>query len=217
MAGRGRGRGGKPANASFDPGQIGLDRGEQANVVLQPPMKYPPLEFKAPPMQFVGELSYLVQLKRDYAEHLFESPKNVQDIILKKDIERYSDRYREELLDKSGNRRRSDLLSKLPEDLRPDRKRKGTKGTGPSSKKRDVDIEKKLQELEKKETNQVSDEETEEKDDEKDKDEDEEAVEDEEQEVDEEMDDGTDYVNNYFDNGEGFEDSDDNLDDGPIY
>lgn len=34
---------------------------------------------------------------------------------------------------------------------------------------------------------------------------------------DEEMDDGTDYANNYFDNGEGYEDDDDNLEDGPIY
>lgn len=34
---------------------------------------------------------------------------------------------------------------------------------------------------------------------------------------DEEMDDGTDYANNYFDNGEGYEDEDDNLEDGPIY
>lgn len=36
-------------------------------------------------------------------------------------------------------------------------------------------------------------------------------------EGDEEMDDGTDYANNYFDNGEGYEDDDDNLEDGPIY
>lgn len=34
---------------------------------------------------------------------------------------------------------------------------------------------------------------------------------------DEEMDDGTDYANNYFDNGEAYEDEDDNLEDGPIY
>lgn len=32
------------------------------------------------------------------------------------------------------------------------------------------------------------------------------------------MDDGTDYNQNYFDNGEGYlDDEDDNLDDGPIY
>lgn len=39
----------------------------------------------------------------------------------------------------------------------------------------------------------------------------------EDEQEDEEMDDGTDYANNYFDNGEEYEDEDDNLDDGPIY
>lgn len=34
---------------------------------------------------------------------------------------------------------------------------------------------------------------------------------------DEEMDEGTDYANNYFDNGEGYEDDEDNMDEGPIY
>jgi len=38
-----------------------------------------------------------------------------------------------------------------------------------------------------------------------------------EEEADEEMDDGTDYANNFFDNGEGYEDEDDNLDEGGIY
>lgn len=50
--------------------------------------------------------------------------------------------------------------------------------------------------------------------------EDEEAEEEEveyQDEEDEEMDDGTDYANNYFDNGEAYDDEDDNLDDGPIY
>jgi len=34
---------------------------------------------------------------------------------------------------------------------------------------------------------------------------------------DEEMDEGTDYANNYFDNGENYEDDEDNMDEGPIY
>merc|ERR1712198_514177 len=39
-----------------------------------------------------------------------------------------------------------------------------------------------------------------------------------EDDLDEEMDGGTDYASNYFDNGEGYEDGDDdNLDEGGIY
>lgn len=34
---------------------------------------------------------------------------------------------------------------------------------------------------------------------------------------DDEMDEENDYGNNYFDNGEAFNEEDDNLDDGPIY
>lgn len=48
-------------------------------------------------------------------------------------------------------------------------------------------------------------------------DEDEELMEEEEQ-MDDEIDDGTDYGNNYFDNGDSYcNDEDDNLDDGPVY
>jgi len=40
----------------------------------------------------------------------------------------------------------------------------------------------------------------------------------EEEDLDEEMDEGTDYINNYFDNGESYlDEEEDNLDDGPIY
>jgi DNA-directed RNA polymerase III subunit RPC7 len=40
----------------------------------------------------------------------------------------------------------------------------------------------------------------------------------EEDDPDEEMDEGTDYINSYFDNGENYlDEEDDNLDDGPIY
>ena len=36
--------------------------------------------------------------------------------------------------------------------------------------------------------------------------------------MDEELDDGTDYANNYFDNGENYlDDDDDNIDEGGIY
>lgn len=38
-----------------------------------------------------------------------------------------------------------------------------------------------------------------------------------EEEEDEEMDGGTDYANNYFDNGEGFDEEEDNLDEGGVY
>ena len=82
-----------------------------------------------------------------------------------------------------------------------------------------------LEELEKKEEQQsdaeVGGDEVEGKEEEEEKEgEEEDGVMDEyeEDDPDEEMDEGTDYINSYFDNGESYlDEEDDNLDDGPIY
>lgn len=213
MAGRGRGRG-KPS-MSINVEQLGFNKGDALPPpVLQPPPKYPPLEYKPLPLNITTSMNYLLELKRGYTEFLRESPNNVLPIVIKKDIERYSDRYQDLITDKSSYETRYDW-SRMPVELKPQsRKRKGPKPEGSRKKEKNIDPEKKLQELEKKESSQQSDvEEEEEEGEEKG----EEQPEVEEEEMDEEMDEGTDYVNNYFDNGEGYDDEDDNLDDGPIY
>lgn len=95
----------------------------------------------------------------------------------------------------------------FPAELRPKVLAKRLK----SKSDKNVDVQQRLNQLEQMEEN---DEDKVVKDDEEEVKEDEEIV---EEEQDEEMDDGTDYANNYFDNGEDYEDEDDNLDDGPIY
>lgn len=101
----------------------------------------------------------------------------------------------------------------FPSELRPKMLAKRTKKIVP----KDINITEKLIKLEKIEekTNNDTVKVKIEVDDENEDDKEMELA-DEEQE-DEEMDDGTDYANNYFDNGEEYEDDDDNLDDGPIY
>lgn len=216
MTGRGRGRG-KPS-MSISTEQLGFAKGEALPPpVLQPPLKYPLLEYKPLPLNITKEMSYLLELKKGYAEYMRESPNNVLPLVIKKDIERYSDRYQDLITDKSSYESRYDW-SRMPVELKPQlRKRKGQKCENPQIKRKNVDIESKLQELEKKESLQQSDAEEEEKEEEEAEGKDDEQAEDEEEELDEEMDEGTDYVNNYFDNGEGYDDEDDNLDDGPIY
>ena len=200
--------------------QLGFNKGDALPPpVLQPPSKYPLLDYKPQSFTITDEVNYLLELKKDFAEFLRESPYNVHPIVTKKDIDRYSDRYQDMTTDKTSYDVRYDW-SMIPGELKPaSKKRKAQDSKNVvNKKKKDVDIELKLQELEKKETNQQSDVEESDKNEgeseEKDADE---HVEDEEEVVDEEMDDGTDYVNNYFDNGEGYDDEDDNLDDGPIY
>lgn len=218
MAGRGRGKFSKPS-MSFNTEQLGFAKGEVLPPpVLQPPPKYPILEYKPLTFTITNEMSYLLELKRDYTEYLRQSPYNVQPIELKKDIERYSDRYHDMITDKSGYETRYDW-SKLPAELKPAIRQKSQSTIQPKKKLKTVDIETKLKELEKKENTMQGDvqEEEEKADEETEEKETDEVVEDEEEELDEEMDEGTDYVNNYFDNGEGYDDEEDNMDDGPIY
>lgn len=214
MAGRGRGRG-KPLLP------LGGEQGktEVLPPILQPPPSYPPLEYKPASTNISQELRYLLQLKKDFAEYMHESPNNVLPVVVKKDIERYSDRYQDLLSTKQRYETRYDW-TRLPAELKPQAtKRKGDKTKTTAKKKRkEVDVESKLKELEKKETNQQSDAEEEDKDEEETEEKDtEDKVEEEEEDVDEEMDEGTDYVNNYFDNGENYEDDEENLDDGAIF
>lgn len=199
--------------------QLGFSKGEALPPpVLQPPPKYPPLEYKPLTLNIINEMSYLLELKREFAEYMKESLNYVLPVTVKKDIERYSDRYQELITDKSGYETKYDW-SRMPAELKPAiRKRKGqTDGSGSQKKSKTVDIESKLKELEQKEKTQQSDVEDEGKEEEETEEKDEEQVEDEEEEQDEEMDEGTDYFNSYFDNGEGYDDEDDNLDDGPVY
>ncbi|XP_015594448.1 DNA-directed RNA polymerase III subunit RPC7-like [Cephus cinctus] len=217
MAGRGRGRG--KASMSINVEQLGFSKGEALPPpVLQPPPKYPPLDYKPISFTLTNETNYLLELKRDFAEFTRESSYNVQPIVIKKDIERYSDKYQDMITDKTSYEAHYDW-TRMPAELKPAiKKRKVDNIKKVVKKKKDIDIETKLKELETKEDTQQSD--TEEDGKEEGKNEEKEVdehVEDEEEEADEEMDDGTDYYNNYFDNGEGYDDEDDNLDDGPIY
>ena len=126
----------------------------------------------------------------------------------------------------------STLLSRLPAELRPGpqgkRARKSTKNVKPNFVKRSKDVASTLEELEKKEVDKedgaASDEE---KPNDKEVDDDEEgeeekkvdeAEEEDGDEPDEEMDGGTDYANQYFDNGEDYlDEEDDALEEGGVF
>ncbi|KAK0096580.1 hypothetical protein PV326_005076 [Microctonus aethiopoides] len=191
MASRGRGRGKPPAPMA--PEQIGTGKDEQLLVILHPPPKYPPLEYKAPEFICSTELSYLIELKRSFNETMQESPNNVELKVLTNDIERYSDVYKQMMQPEVNYDQHYDWTL-IPSELMPTALKR----------KRET-----MQDSDTEETAKADGD-----DEEKDPDE---NVEDEEVEVDEEMDDGTDYYNNYFDNGEGYDEEDDNLDDGATF
>lgn len=235
MAGRGRGRGGNNAlTREINERMGGAPSGNDSHVetVFEPPPLFPPLENRPVPLDLGVEGEYLLALKRDFVEYFRDSPSFLQNISVKADIQRYSDRYQTTTL---ASRTTSDLVqdwSLFPKELKENtnkavrKKRKLGSSTGKNKiLKKSEDITNRLEELEKREE-EGSDAEGEgadadgnkaEKEENKDADSDaEEEVADED--LDEEMDDGTDYINNYFDNGEDYlDEEDDNLDDGPTY
>ncbi|XP_018897779.1 uncharacterized protein Polr3G [Bemisia tabaci] len=189
MAGRGRGR----AALSFAAEQIGIAPGEALpGPVLQPPPLFPGLEFHP------AELD----LKPEYSKRL----------RYKKDILKYFSRSEE------GKEREPRLLNwdVYPSELKPHFKKPAVKKP---VLKRKANLEW-LDALEKSEESGKEEKAEEVTPEEGAKEEggEEEGELGDEEEADEEMDDGTDYNENYFDNGEGYlDDEDDNLDDGPIY
>ena len=114
------------------------------------------------------------------------------------DWKRYPKELGPSTADKKANKRNKALKVKIPS------KRAKVANT--------EELLNKLENAEKNEKEVESESESENEDDDKKSDKNEEMDED---EPDEEMDDGTDYANNYFDNGEGYlDEEDDNLDEG---
>ncbi|GBP66455.1 DNA-directed RNA polymerase III subunit RPC7 [Eumeta japonica] len=218
MAGRGRGRGSTLSLTHEQLQALGIGRGDNTGSAIAPPPLFPKLETKALPLQSDAATEYMLVVKSQFIEYLHESPAYVTKRTRADDTERYSDKYKMLALDVKQSRILDCIWSNIPAELRPLAQR-----TKPVSRKRKLEdltaITKKLQTLEKKESQEDSsdvqlnvEEDVIKKEGESD---DEELEEEQEQEY--EVDEGTDYANNYFDNGEDYDDEDDNLDDGPVY
>lgn len=220
MTGRTTGHGRKPS-MSFSMEQLGVSKEALSSPLLQPSPSYPPLDHKPMPIQMTTEMNYLIELKRDFTEYMRESPNNVQTVVLNEDVERFCEDYDETMANKSKFESMHDW-SRMPVELKSSRKRKLSdqqQSTQPNKKQKIVDVDKKLAELEKKENAQEADAEKKTKQEGEEEDEFEEKEDERvknENEIDEEMDDGTDYANEYFENGDNYYSEDEN-DDGPIF
>lgn len=220
----GRGRGGRGRGRGMTLEQLGVQKGELLpERVVGPPETYPPLEFH--PVQPTQDKNlkedYMLVVKKEYREHMQNSQYFIQPGVKKPDIERYSDRY--QLL--AGHRGQLTLnWSRFPKELHPSsvsavKKRKllakKMSVNIKQARTKDVKVSERLEALEKKEeqgenNGEEGEEGTEEKADE-------EGLE-ELEEIDEELDEGTDYVNNYFDNGDSYiDEEDDALEEGGVF
>ncbi|XP_071053814.1 DNA-directed RNA polymerase III subunit RPC7-like [Onthophagus taurus] len=209
MAGRGRGRGGRGGNSkSFSRDQLAsIGAGTNDLIpgpVTQPPPLYPPLNRQPVPVQPSEDLDYLLTLRQDIIDHMYLSTAFLR--VSKTKVTK-SDHEIDKLLAQLPSATNNFDWELFPTELRPKMSAKRIK----KQVKKEVDVEDRLNRLEKLENdtdNVAVKEEVEDED-----------VENEEifDDADEEMDEGTDYANNYFDNGEAFDEEDDNLDDGPVY
>ncbi|XP_019931038.3 DNA-directed RNA polymerase III subunit RPC7 [Aedes albopictus] len=219
MAGRGRGK----ATGSLTQEQLqsmGVTRNEMQTVSsAAPPPLYPILQSKPVPLESNADRDYKILWKEDFISYLRESPYYTTVKSSKGPVQRYSDKVINVIENDPKRKSEGDFLwSLMPAELKPTFKRSKSAANGASKgakKAKVVDINAKLSELEQKESflddTDVKKEKASDSEDEKDDDEQEEEV------ADEEMDDENDYGNNYFDNGEGYNEEDDNLDDGPVY
>ncbi|XP_075710969.1 DNA-directed RNA polymerase III subunit RPC7 isoform X1 [Rhinoderma darwinii] len=216
MAGRGRGRG---SNFTFDLQAIGFSRGDALpETQAQPKPLYPHTEYKPSSLLEGEEQDYLLALKQELRGNVKCLPYYMGRGDQKSNVDKYSAKYLQEAEKKRTAVWTPDwrLLPKEMQTVKKKRKKvlnlteKKAKAAKPGT---NVDVLKKIEELEKKGDDEKSDEENEEKEKEKKK----KGEDDEEEEVEadveeEENEEENDYIASYFEDGDDFAASDDNMD-----
>ncbi|KAG5673735.1 hypothetical protein PVAND_003755 [Polypedilum vanderplanki] len=191
-----------------------MNTSQQFNRPLFPLLQNKPIEIE----KNNKAMDYKVLFKEDFRSRLFEIHNTASSAKKGTEMDNYSLQIAAALEKEHKKNLKFTIARKMmPAELNYQSNPKKRKDIAPalkSSKKRIIDVEKRLEVLEKKEANEKEEDEESEK---PNNDSDAEA-ENQEDIEDPELDDETDYHNNYFDNGDNFyADEDDALDDGPIY
>lgn len=208
---------------SFNVEQLGFGRGEALpQAALAPPPLFPPLSTK--PLPLVQDMAhdYMLVIRKELANFWRDSPFYVTPPSVRGCIERYSDRYQEAAAGSQAADRHCDM-ARIPAELKvasaPAKRRKrpvtDKGGLKPAKAARGgSDVKDTLERLEAREKMGEDDERKE--GDKADDDKSDEEVVGETEDV--ELDEGTDYIQDYFDNGEDYLDpEDDALEEGPIF
>ncbi|XP_068103927.1 DNA-directed RNA polymerase III subunit RPC7 isoform X1 [Hyperolius riggenbachi] len=209
MAGKGRGRG---SAFTFDIQSIGFSRGDALpETQLQPLPRFPHTEFKAAALPEGEEQDYLLALKQEMRGNVKKLAYYIKKGAANQGVERYITKYEIEAEQKLSEEWLPDWRL-LPTEMKAEKKIKKRSVKKDKNKKPNinVDVLKKIEELEKKGDGEKSEEENEEKKKGSGDEEEEEAVEGEVEE--EELEDENDYIASYFEDGDDFCASDDNMD-----
>nr|XP_057927757.1 DNA-directed RNA polymerase III subunit RPC7 [Doryrhamphus excisus] len=209
MAGKGRG----VAAFTFNIEALGIGRGSMPEARVGPSPLFPVTDFKPVPLKVGEEEDYMLALKQEMRGTMQRMPYNIKFHSKKADVEKYTERYlKQKQID---DEEWTPDWNIFPKELMPQKKK--TRVKAGSKKKKTVkisskdaeDVLTKLNELEKKDGGDKSDEDKPQKTgNEEEEEEDIEGEEYEEEEVED-----NDYIESYFDNGEDFAaGSDDNMD-----
>ncbi|KAF5280067.1 hypothetical protein FQR65_LT15104 [Abscondita terminalis] len=202
-------RGGRGGSVSFNREQlnaIGITPGDNLpGLITEPPPLYPLLNRKPVPLQESLECDYLVILRQNILDQMQASGAHLR---MPQTLER-TDKPQQEinkLIAQLSSIKEKFDWKMLPAELRPKVVARRMK----AKELKVVDVDSRLTQLEKQENDSVVAMDVGVKEEAEGEEEEENPVENYE---DEDIDDGTDYANNYFDNGEEYEDEEDNLDD----
>jgi len=127
MAGRG-GKGRGKASMSFDVSRLGFGVGEglpKAN--LQPPPLYPPLQQRPTPLLATEVDEYLLALSQEYRGSIRDSPFYLKPKTMKRDIIRYTDRYKQNQTKGDSSEKWTPDWKVIPGELKPAKVRKQVK------------------------------------------------------------------------------------------
>ncbi|XP_030421527.1 DNA-directed RNA polymerase III subunit RPC7 isoform X3 [Gopherus evgoodei] len=196
MSGSGKGRG--RAAFTFNIEAIGFAKGETLpEVAFKPPPLFPPTDFKPVPLKMGEEEDYMLALKQEFRASMKKMPYFMQKEDENQGIEKYSKKYLQ---------MRKESMEWTPAGGKT---KKGKVATPKSN----VDVLKKIEELEKKGDEEKSDEEKEKEKDKEGEEEEEEAGNEQEEYDEEEHEEENDYIASYFEDGDDFgAGSDDNMD-----
>ncbi|XP_029429285.1 DNA-directed RNA polymerase III subunit RPC7 isoform X1 [Rhinatrema bivittatum] len=209
MSAKGKGRG--RAAFTFDIGEIGFSRGDALpESAFQPSPLFPSTDFKPVPLKTGEDEDYMLALKQELRGTMKRMPYFIGKDAKLQTPEKYSSKYQIEKQKKLSTDWIPDWRQ-LPKEMKPRKKTRlkvAKKKASIPTPNTNVDIMKKIEELEKKGDEEKSDGETEGKE----KKEEEEAEEEAEVYNEEEQEEENDYIASYFEDGDEFEGSDDNMD-----
>ncbi|KAL5281405.1 POLR3GL family protein [Megaselia abdita] len=191
-------------------GCIGKDMPAVTSVV---PPTFPPLLTKPVKKEITATQDFKILWKEAFLSNMRDSSYFTVPRTEKKDVQSYSDQI-QNALEGSKDKSKAEFPWKLmPNELAPQWKKRKTQDPITVSKRKKARSENIVAHLKSLEDQDKSDEEPETAVKKNESDEEVEEL----LEEDEEMDDENDYGENYFDNGEAYNEEDDNLDDGPVY